>query len=140
MSIDPADYVEIVNMMGKYANIIDFAEWHRLDEIFSDDCVLDLSHVGYPSIHGIAALRKEFPVSSGTARKFHIHSIFNIVIENIISDRATVRSRTASVARDHTVDAGQYLDELVRGPHGWRIARRAIIPLRASEEFQRPQG
>ena len=37
------DIVEINQVMGLYAHVIDGKQWHRLDELYTEDGVFDLS-------------------------------------------------------------------------------------------------
>lgn len=125
-----ADAIEIYNVLGKYGNIIDFEEWDRIPEVFAADAVFDVTATGYPAMVGLAEIVDKLPRFAGEARHFHLHMMASPVIEHLSRGTAHVRSRVVAVHIDRCVDSGLYDDHFVKGPDGWRIAKRTTIPMK----------
>lgn len=128
MSMDPevkdtADRVELHELACRYGDIIDARAWADLDQIFSDDCVYDVSDIKLGVVHGVEALRTYMD-----REDIHpaAHLITNVYVERIDGDTGLMRSRLLAVQGDGSVAAGAYVDDLVRTPAGWRISRRVF--------------
>lgn len=130
MNFSPADALEIYNMLGKYGNLIDFEEWHRIPVVFAPDAIFDVTATGYPVMIGLAEIMEKMPRFAGEARYFHLHMTTSPVIESMSTDAAHVRSRVLAIHLDRCVDSGVYDDHFVRIPAGWRIERRTTIPMK----------
>ena len=125
-----ADAIEIYNVLGKYGNIIDLEEWHRIPEVFAQDAVFDVTATGYPAMTGLAEIMENMPRFAGEARHFHLHMMTSPVIEAMSADAAHVRSRIVAIHVDRCVDSGIYDDRFVRTADGWRVIRRTTIPMK----------
>ena len=123
---DPhADRHEIEYILDLYATIIDAREYERLTEVFLPDAILDYSSSGAEPgpLHPVAAwIEKGLSLFARSQ-----HMIVNKQVEPA-GDRATSRSLFFNplVARDGNVMfvGGEYRDEWVRTPAGWRIIER----------------
>lgn len=123
------DRLEIEDMLAEYCHIIDTQDIDRLDEIFSSDAFID-----YTAMGGIAGnleqiktfLKQALPAFSNTQ-----HMIANYRIK-LDGDRATGRIMCFNPMEFNMPEQGNpvfflglwYVDEYVRTPTGWRIARR----------------
>jgi hypothetical protein len=128
-----ADRIELIELMGRYADIADLEDFTRLPFLVHTDSVtLDFSSVvGLPPMtvpldEYVQVLGQAFAPFSATH-----HAITGHVIE-IDGDRATLH---AHVRAEHWVPAeragggpdrwlvvGFYDNEAVRTPHGWRLS------------------
>ena len=132
MEIDVCDYVAINNLINLYGHIIDEREWSRMEELFTDDVVFDMTSFGPPVIHGLAALRTCFRELEGHPLAHHAP---NILI-NVEGDEVRVLSKGASL-RHGEMGSTVYRDRLRRTPAGWRIAHR-IATKRRYETIPEP--
>lgn len=123
------DREEIEQLLYRYAWMVDRREWQLMDEVFAEGATVDYTSTGgqkgaYRETLGwLARALEPWPAN--------LHFITNLQVE-IHGDRA--RSRCyflAPMARplpdgsqQAITTAGLYLDELVRTPAGWRIAKR----------------
>jgi len=120
-----ADRHEIERILDLYATIIDAREYERLLEVFLADAVLDYSSAGAEPgpLHPVAAwIEKGLGLFARSQ-----HMIVNKQVE-LAGDRATSRALFFNplVARDGNVMfvGGEYRDQWVRTPAGWRIIER----------------
>ncbi len=122
-----ADRLAIHELLGLYGHIIDAAQWHRLDELFTDDILFDASAFdGVAVSKGLAALQ-DYWSAPDTPHPFAHHAT-NIVINMLTTDRAEVLSKGIGVGRKGRVGSVTYLDILRKEPIGWRIAHRIARP------------
>lgn len=124
-----ADRSEIMDTLIRYADAIDSKEFDRLADVFTPDAKVDYTSSGgiaaeYPKIRQwLEAALTPFPV--------YLHSLSNTTFR-IQGDTAHTRTYfinpMAYDAEDgsrHTFTVyGYYVDRLVRGADGWRIAER----------------
>jgi hypothetical protein len=115
-----ASYVEIVEMLARYAEIIDRREWASLSEIFSEDGTFDATSIGYDFLDGVAHIQQHM---ASSARHPVAHLILNVTAE-IEDDRADVTSRLMGLQPDGRVFVGEYQDHMIRVADGWRIRTR----------------
>ncbi len=124
-----SDRIEISDLLIRYTKAIDEKDWPLLDRVFTPDAELD-----YVSSGGIAGAYPEvrtwlekalapFPET--------LHLIGNTEVE-LDGDTARVRTAVynpmffanADGSRHHFAVGAYYVDEMVRTPEGWRIAKR----------------
>src|SRR6185369_15609066 len=59
--VDAIDLIEIHQLLGQYGHVVDAGEWHRFDELFTADAVLDYTGVRVPDVlHGRDAIVEFF--------------------------------------------------------------------------------
>lgn len=124
------DAAEITNLLYRYAELIDAADFEGLGELLADCSLLD-GQTGAVLAAGAEPIRDFFAGGvivhhDGTLRTKHV--ITNPLIE-IAGDEATVRSMYTVLQATETlplqvVIAGRYHDRLVRGASGWRFRER----------------
>ena len=123
------DRDEIEQLLYRYAWMVDRRDWKLMDEVFAEDASVDYTSTGgqrgpyRETLAWLARALEPWPAN--------LHFITNLAVE-IHGDRA--RSRCyflapmarprADGAQEVITTAGLYLDELVRTPRGWRIAKR----------------
>lgn len=121
------DILAIHELLGLYGHIIDAAEWHRLDELFTADLVFDSrGFAGGGVTDSLAALHAVW--SHPDTRHPLAHHATNIVITALDGACAEVLSKGIGVGRKGRVGSVTYRDEIRKTPAGWRIARRTAVP------------
>ena len=121
--MDAVDTLAIHELVARYGHVVDYADWERLTDVFTTDGVFDLDAVGMGTAAGIDELRACF------ARLDHprAHHTTNVVVEPTGATTARVRSKFLVVFGDGRTGSGEYHDEVVGSPVGWRIARRTVL-------------
>jgi hypothetical protein len=123
MELDVADILAIHGLLNRYGHKLDGGHFTELAELFTEDGALDFTPIGAPYVaEGRAAVYGWF------TNIYHplAHHVTNIDIESVSDDgnRATVRSKWLTPKPDGVCGGGDYLDEVVRTPDGWRFQRR----------------
>ena len=123
------DRLEITDLMHRYAQMVDFREWDRIDSVFTPDATIDYTSTGGKSgpvrevLAWLDRALEPWPIN--------LHFITNLSLE-LDADRAQARCYfNAPMGRVENgggqlviTNAGYYADDLVRTDAGWRIARR----------------
>ncbi len=124
-----ADRLEIEDVLTRYAWAIDKKQFDELDGVFTPDAQLDYTSSGgeagaYPDVKAwLAKVLPHFPAYQ------HLVTNKDITIDG---DGATSRSEfynpMVMAQRDGSTSiffvGGEYHDDLVRTPNGWRITNR----------------
>lgn len=126
---DADDRFAIIEVLDRYADVLDARDWARLDDVFAPDVEMDF---GAWTARGVDAVRARIrSYLDGCGPSQHLLGNYRIELDGEHPGRA--RSRCAirvmhvgRGARAHVTYEmmGEYADELVRTPAGWRIARR----------------
>jgi 3-phenylpropionate/cinnamic acid dioxygenase small subunit len=126
MAPDPADVVGIQQLLYKYGHIVDAHEWHRFEELFAPDCVLDYTKVHAPKVfHGIEEVKGYFRAANHPAA----HHVANVWVD-VVDGEYRVKSKFfVPFTRGSHVPkrwyGGDYDDVVVRAADGaWRFAQR----------------
>ncbi|MEB3019642.1 nuclear transport factor 2 family protein [[Mycobacterium] crassicus] len=128
---------DITEVLLRYATAIDTKDWELFRSCFTDDVDADYGQIGQ---WNDAASITEFMAGVHEAMSDTKHMLHNMVID-VVGENATAVTYVHTVqalAADPTqwVDAvGQYRDDLVRTPGGWRIARRVFTQTRMLSSF-----
>ncbi len=123
-------YTEIVELLARYATLIDSRDWDGLDQVFTSDATFDATSVGYPLLDGLDHIKHHM---EHDARHPAGHLILNVTAE-IDGDRASVRSRLAALQHDGRLFTGEYRDALNHTDRGWRIQTRVYSRLQQSTD------
>jgi 3-phenylpropionate/cinnamic acid dioxygenase small subunit len=124
-----SDRIEIDDLLIRYTRAIDDKDWALLDTVFTPDAEVDYTSSGgiagrYPEARAwLAKALAPFPVTA--------HYVTNSEV-TLDGDRAKARtavynpmfSPTKEGGLHHFAVGAYYVDELVRTPAGWRIAKR----------------
>lgn len=124
-----ADRLEIEDVLTRYAWALDSKQFDELDGVFTPDAHLDYTSSGgeagaYPDVKAwLAKVLPHFPAYQHLVTNKHI---------TINGDRATSRAEfynpMVMAQRDGTTSiffvGGEYHDDLLRTPNGWRITNR----------------
>lgn len=123
-----ADRLAIVEVLTRYATAIDHRDWQLLDDFFSPDA--EGRFEGAP-LRGTGAIRAMIrSLIDGCGPTQHLLSNFRIELagdtaRSVCSVRAFHAGRGAKQGLCYEL-FGEYRDELVRRPEGWRVSMRAI--------------
>ena len=123
-----ADEVQITEVLVRYATGIDSKNWSLFRSCWADEVDLDYGELGtFTDPDALTELFAQIHNPMGPT----YHRLSNFVID-VNGETATARTYVHAVLmvtpedNGPWVDAiGHYDDELVRGPGGWRIRRRA---------------
>ena len=124
-----SDRLEIQDLLTRYTVAIDQKDWKLLDTCFTPDAKLDYTQTGgiagdYPTVRAwLEKALAAFPMT--------VHYISNSTVK-LDGDRAAARTYVINPMGFPKPDGslhiftvgGYYVDDLVRTPEGWRIARR----------------
>jgi len=126
-SLPPVDLTaEASYLLATYAWAIDAREPSLFSRVFTAD--VDADYEGF-ACHGLEELAARLDQLHHGLRSTQ-HLVGSVLAEPSDPDRAGVRSHVrASLVADggrRLEVAARYEDELVRGPHGWRIRARRV--------------
>ena len=121
-----SDRQEIVDLITRYARAVDTRSWAELDDVFTDDAVLDYSPVGGPVGPPAEVVPWIEKGLAGFDRYQHVIGQVSIHFDDGATARATAyfTNPMVSVASDGVETlwevGGYYHHELVRTGDGWR--------------------
>ncbi|MGV9818816.1 nuclear transport factor 2 family protein [Nocardia xishanensis] len=128
--ITAEDRVAIHETIALHGHLADDRAWDRLDEVFADDVVLDVTAYGYGTLHGLRAMRDLARGAQGDTNQPLGHHVTNVVIVGRDRENVLARSKALAVAADGTTASAVYEDVLRREPQGWRICYRKVVARR----------
>jgi hypothetical protein len=120
--MDVADRLELHELPGRYGDAIDDRDWDRLDQIFTDDAVFDLSDLGEPRLTGLAAIKRYMDQDAQHPRA---HLMTNIYVDET-PDGVKLFFRIVALLPERVVGTASYYDDVVKTPAGWRVKNRVI--------------
>lgn len=124
--MDSVDLLAIQDLLALYGHVVDDADWQRLRDVFSLDGVFDLEAIGRGRASGTAELQIFFSQLDHPLA----HHTTNVMIEADRKGGAHVRSKYLVVSDDGRIRTGEYHDDVVHTPSGWRIRQRTVVPRR----------
>ena len=138
MALQTADIVEITQVIHLYGHLLDGRLWDRLGDVFTPDCVFDMSldggtDVGGRRFVGLAELRAAFEVVDHAAA----HHSSNVFVDAHGDETRSLCKffMPDTKGRLHT---GEYADLLVRTEAGWRIKHRVVKERRCFDPTATP--
>jgi hypothetical protein len=131
MTLSTDDIVEIHQVMGLYGHVIDGKQWHRLDELYTEDGVFDLtglvgSELRFEGIDAIKGFLTSMPMPLA-------HIATNAYV---YEDGGVVRSRAKwfMPTDEGAISGGVYRDVWAKTANGWRLAERLVFNWAGAEE------
>ena len=117
-----ADRVEIHELPGRYGDAIDDRDWAKLDTVFTQDAIFDLTGVGSRVCNGLDDI-KAFMESEAAHPRTHMMT--NVYAE---SDEHGVelRFRIVALIGKGLTSTGSCYDKLVKTDDGWRTYHRYV--------------
>lgn len=126
LDITTEDRIAIHAVIALHGHVADDRRWDRLDEIFTDDVVFDITDSGYGIVHGLSAMRELIRASRDDASHPLGHHVTNIVITGRDDRTVLARSKALTVSADGTSGTATYEDALRLEQRGWRISYRKV--------------
>ncbi|HXY76086.1 MAG TPA: nuclear transport factor 2 family protein [Steroidobacteraceae bacterium] len=117
-----ADILAIHELLALYGHIIDQREWQRVDELFTDTTVYDMSAFGLGVVRGAAAIRELW--SRPDAVHPLAHHATNIVVSADADGAVRVLSKGLGVGANGRVGSVVYRDIVEHTAGGWRFVSR----------------
>jgi 3-phenylpropionate/cinnamic acid dioxygenase small subunit len=120
--MDSADRLELHELPGRYGDAIDDRDWDRLDQIFTDDAVFDLTDLGSLRLEGLPEIKRYMDEDANHPRT---HMMTNIYVDET-PEGVTLRFRIVALLPERRVGTASYYDDVVKTPAGWRVKHRVI--------------
>jgi 3-phenylpropionate/cinnamic acid dioxygenase small subunit len=118
--VDLSDRLTLHELPGRYGDLIDDRDWEGLSQIFTDDATFEIPD---QLLDGLAQIRGFMAQS----RHPRTHLMTNVHVDET-SEGMILHSRLVGMRQDGTIISGRYRDMVVKGPDGWRVARRVYTP------------
>jgi len=126
MPLEPKDVLAIQDAINLYGHVLDDRRWPDLDQVFTEDAVLDFSALGLPVLNGVDAVRATF---SAYPNPPIAHHTTNVVVSSE-GGQARAVSKGLMLLPNGTIASWVYRDVFIKVPSGsWRIARRVGAPI-----------
>jgi hypothetical protein len=122
MLTDTRDLLAIHELLGLYGHIVDEREWSRTGELFTADCVYDMTEFGLGVVHGAAAIARLW--SAPDAMHPLAHHATNIIVSEDPDGTVRVLSKGLGVGPNGRVGSVVYRDVVVHTSAGWRFCAR----------------
>lgn len=120
IGMDIADRLELHELPGRYGDAIDDRDWDRLDRIFTEDAVFDLTDLGAPRLEGLDAIKRFMDVDAQHPRT---HTMTNIYVDET-DDGVQLNFRIVALLPEGRVGTASYYDQVVKTDAGWRVKHR----------------
>jgi 3-phenylpropionate/cinnamic acid dioxygenase small subunit len=130
--VSPEDRLAIEALVTEYAWILDHRQWHEVAGLCADDVELDIRRRKIIGRDGVAAWAEERSLKK---RRKTQHQMTLLRLEHAEQDVVTgTAALVLHVAKSggpgSYVDlVGEYEDEYVRTPDGWKFRRRKLVPI-----------
>jgi ketosteroid isomerase-like protein len=128
MALTTADRLAITEVISLHGHFADAGELDRMNELFTEDVVYDVTALGGGLIEGRAALKRA-ALDLGDRNPL-AHHVTNTVVTGGDEDRAHAVSKAIAVLPGGGCDSATYEDTLVRDGARWLIRHRTIRPRR----------
>jgi hypothetical protein len=113
------DGYAILDVLARYAHVIDNADWDRLGTVFTSDVTFRGSRSAVQGWAGIAEM-------IGAVRPYYPHHTTDVLLGARTDGTVRAWSKYFIVRDDGTAGSCDYLDTFVRTSGGWRIHTRRI--------------
>lgn len=132
------DHARITDVLNRYASALDQRHWSALDQVFTADAIAHYEGLG--EFHGLAAITEL--VSSVLLRCAASQHLLGNISISVEGDSARAHCYLQGIHTGlgsyegacYTV-WGEYRDQLVRGPQGWRIVHRTLSGIHAQGDI-----
>ena len=120
--MQPADRLELHELPGRYGDAIDDRDWPRLERIFTEDAVFDLTDLGGPALHGLSAIQQYMDTEASHPKT---HLMTNIYVDET-DEGVKMFFRIVAMLSGGKMGTASYYDDVVQTPDGWRVKHRVI--------------
>jgi 3-phenylpropionate/cinnamic acid dioxygenase small subunit len=132
--LEIADRLAIEALVTEYAWLLDHRRWQDVASLCTDDAVLKIRGREIVGQDGLAEWA-DYRAQKGSRRTQHQMSLLRLeaVDHDVVRGTAALVLHVAKTGGSGTyVDlVGEYKDEYVRTPDGWRFRRRTLAPIDA---------
>ncbi len=118
--MDVGDRLELHELPGRYGDAIDDRDWDRLDQIFTEDAVFDLTDLGVPLLEGLPRIKAFMDTEAQHPRT---HTMTNIYVDEV-DGGVKLNFRIVALLGEGRVGTASYYDDVVKTPDGWRVQHR----------------
>ncbi len=122
MTISLGDRLELHELPGRYGDAIDDRAWDRLDRIFTEDAVFDLTDLDVPILDGLPAIKR---FMDEEAKHPKTHMMTNIYVDDTDSG-VKLYFRIVALQRGGLTGTASYYDDVIRTSAGWRVKHRVV--------------
>lgn len=123
MALDARDLIEIHMLLALWGHAIDERDYSALDELLTDDFVIDATGAGYGVTRGKAAFAEALRLDD---RPGTVHHSTNVVIKKAADGTVRVRSKHLGPRPGGFVFV-TYHDVVRKTADGWRLAERKVF-------------
>jgi 3-phenylpropionate/cinnamic acid dioxygenase small subunit len=131
-SIPIEDRLAIEQLVTEYAWMLDHQRWHDVSELCTDDAVLHIRGreiVGHTGLAEWAERRAERP-NRRTQHQMTLLRLYPVSANEVHGTAALVLHVAKTGGGGTYVDlVGEYEDEYLRTPGGWRFKRRRLVQI-----------
>ena len=136
------DKEEIIGMIHQYALALDDRHWDLLKDLFTEDVRINFGGIEREGIDAFIDMIKAHLGGCGPLQ--HLFSNYRITVDG---DKATAAfyGRVMHAGVDDPKDVlfdfwGEYRDELIRTPNGWRTCKRSQRPFHITGDISILKG
>ncbi|MBV9509278.1 MAG: nuclear transport factor 2 family protein [Caulobacteraceae bacterium] len=127
MTLTGEDMAGLLQAQHLYGHVLDHFLWDKLGEVFARDGVFDPSDVGLPVMRGVEEIRRGLARLEEDAAhgKLLNHIATNPAVIAVGEDGVVkMRAKYIVTSDPDSVSFGEYEDDMVKTPDGWRIQYR----------------
>jgi 3-phenylpropionate/cinnamic acid dioxygenase small subunit len=117
--VKASDASEILDLLARYAHVVDNRDWSEASGVFAPDVQLGRSPALSTGIERLRGLVGDAPATHG-------HNTTDVILDQRADGSVRAWSKFYIVRGDGTVGSGDYQDTLVHTAAGWRIAERDV--------------
>ena len=128
MALNIEDRTVISELISMHGHLFDEGELDRLNELFTDDVVYDVTDFGQEPLTGVEAIRAA-AITLGEGNPVG-HHVTNIVLTEGDGGQVHARSKGIGINMDGTSGSVTYEDTFVLTGLGWRISYRKVVARR----------
>jgi 3-phenylpropionate/cinnamic acid dioxygenase small subunit len=125
MTLALEDRMAITELISQHGHLVDAGDLDRLEELFTENVVYDLTDFGQGRLAGAAAVR-DAALALGEGNPL-AHHVTNVVITEPTDGGARVRSKGLAIRADGSCGSVTYDDTVIRTDQGWRISYRKVL-------------
>lgn len=129
--MDLADRLELHELPGRYGDAIDDRDWERLERIFTDDAIFDLTDLGVPVLEGLDRIKAFMDTEAQHPRT---HMMTNIYVDDS-EEGVKLNFRIVALLGQGKVGTASYYDDVVKTDVGWRVKHR-VVTLRRKDRLR----
>jgi hypothetical protein len=120
--LEASDIIQIHELISLYGHIIDDREYSRIEELFTEESIYDVSAISGRVFTGTEAIRALWL----EVEDVHplAHHATNVLVREAPDGTVHVRSKGIGVRKDGQTGSVMYDDIVGRTPDGWRILKR----------------